>query len=590
MRNFAGLRTTASGVPLRIAPSFAFLVVGLLGLFGLRLWSTTPLGITVIVAIVGASGVLASTLLHELAHARSALRRGVGVTDITLLAVGGVTQLAAAPANAKDDAAIAASGPWLSLILGCSAGLVATALGFQTSHPFTVALADAAGVLAWWNLALSGFNALPGAPLDGGRLVRAAVWAKTGNRTTGARAAARAGQALGVILAASGAAFSVFAPLPPWIRSAIAVALVITAAGIARGATRELASLDGSDEPVRAAPAPYVVDLADRLRAAFGVAVVTAASLLVPLPLIEVAPAPVRPVVPLITFEDVTTYPTDGEVLMLIVTRGQRAALPALIAAIDPNRDLVPLEQVYPPGTDRLLLRNVNLARFARQFDIAVAVGARTVGVDTAIVSEVVVIHVQPGSAADRLLAPGDTILAINGRDTTDATQVQDAIRNHPTDTALTVTFRRGGTVRDVTLTARMNPERGVPELGIAVDTAVDGLRLPFRIALAEQLRIGGPSAGVAVGLTVVERLTEESLFQGRRVAATGTLDVNGVVGPVGDIPEKMRAAGAGDADVVFVPKAQLADAQANAPAGLTIVGIDTLDEAISYLGGVAAS
>lgn len=570
---------------MRFAPSLALLVVGLLALFWLRLNATTPPGVTVIVSILGATGVLFSTLWHELAHAKTASRRGVVVTDITLLAVGGVTQLATAARSPKDDAAIAAAGPWASLVIGAGAGLLATVISTLADGVFALAMADTAGVLAWWNIALAIFNVLPGAPLDGGRLVRAAVWAGTNDRAKGARAATRVGQGLGLILFAGGALVAIWAPLPRPGALFIGAALLLTGASIGRGATRELAALRRQPDTIDTQPVfVFQPDRRARLRFSVGVAVVVTASLLVPLPVIEVAPAPTRPVVPLITFNDTVTYETDGDVLMLVVSRGQRATLPALFAAVHPQRSLVWIEQVYPAGTDRQVLRDVNLARFARQFDVAVAVGARTVGVETEIVSEVVVIHVQTDGPAAGLLRPGDTILAVNDQTVTDATAVQDAIRSHPATSPLAVTIRRAGTVTTLAITPRLNPQRDVVELGIAVDTALEALRLPFSIALAQELRIGGPSAGLAVGLTVVARLTETPLLAGRVVAATGTLDVNGLVGPIGDLPEKMRAAHKAGADVVFVPAGQVDLARSTAPAGLTIVGVDSLDAAIAYL------
>lgn len=576
---------TIGDIPVRFAPSLALLVVGLLALFWFRLRSTTPVGVTVVASVLGATGLLLSTLWHELAHAKTARRRGVGVIDITLLAVGGVTQLKTAASTPRDDAAIAAAGPWTSLVFGAGSGILATALPLLFDGTFALALADTAGVLAWWSIALAVFNVLPGTPLDGGRLVRAAVWARTHDRNKGATIAARTGQILGLLLVVAGGLVVVFAPMLRLTAGIIGAALAVTGASIARGATREHAALGQSNQTFPAcAPSTYRPDAAARLRFRVGVAVVLTAGLLVPLPLIEVAPAPARPIVPLITFDDVATYPANGDVLMLIVSRGQRATLPALFTAIHPQRRLVLIDQVYPAGSDREALRNVNLARFARQFDIAVAVGARTVGVETQLVSEVVVIHVQTDGPAANLLRPGDTVLAVNNYLVTDAASAQDAIRNQSPDVPVTVSIRRAGTLSTLEITPRFNPDRNVVELGIAVDTALEALRLPFAIALAQELRIGGPSAGLAVGLTVVARLTESSLLAGRTIAATGTLDVNGVIGPIGDIPEKMQAAANADADVVFVPAGQLHWAKETAPLGLTIIGVDTLDDAINYL------
>jgi len=144
---------------------------------------------------------LTALLAHELSHALVARRNGVGVRSITLWGLGGVSELTGDPPSAGADLRIALAGPAASL---AAAGLffgVAAAIGQARGPDIAVA---AASWLAVMNGVLAVFNLLPGAPLDGGRVLRAALWRHYGDRDRAAASAARSGRHLGVLLAALG--------------------------------------------------------------------------------------------------------------------------------------------------------------------------------------------------------------------------------------------------------------------------------------------------------------------------------------------------------------------------------------------------
>lgn len=141
----------------------------------------------------GALALLGSLLAHELAHAVMARRAGIEVKEITLWLFGGVANLRKEAATPAADFRVAAVGPATSIAL---------AVGFAGGAGWLGTLGSAgllAGVL-WWlagtNLLLGVFNLIPGAPLDGGRILRALLWWRTGDRTRAAVGAARAGQAV----------------------------------------------------------------------------------------------------------------------------------------------------------------------------------------------------------------------------------------------------------------------------------------------------------------------------------------------------------------------------------------------------------
>ena len=156
----------------------------------------------------GTSLVFFATLLaHELAHAVAARHSRITVKRIRLWLLGGQTELGADAASPGAEALIAGAGPATSLGLG---GMFAGA-AWLVSGPGL--LATALVWLAGINVLLGVFNLLPGAPLDGGRLLRAALWRRTGDRSRAVESSARAGQALGALLVALGLAQFLFGSL-----------------------------------------------------------------------------------------------------------------------------------------------------------------------------------------------------------------------------------------------------------------------------------------------------------------------------------------------------------------------------------------
>jgi Zn-dependent protease len=155
------------------------------------------------VAVPGAVAYMAALLAHELAHSLMARRYGVPVTSITLWALGGVTELGGEPPTARADLRIAAAGPVTSLATGLIFGGLAAAVRAGGGPGVAIA---ALVWLAAMNVLLAVFNLLPGAPLDGGRILRAVLWRRCGDRARAAQSAATAGRVVGAVLIAIGLA------------------------------------------------------------------------------------------------------------------------------------------------------------------------------------------------------------------------------------------------------------------------------------------------------------------------------------------------------------------------------------------------
>ncbi|MGD9703113.1 MAG: site-2 protease family protein [Acidimicrobiia bacterium] len=179
-------------------PILAHWSAALIGVFvGLNLFSMAgPVG--GVIAIVGFA---ASILLHELAHALTARRYGVRTLSIELWALGGVARLDRESPTARADGLIAGAGPAMSFTL---AGTLIGTFFLLRPTPLPSEIVGVIGWLALVNGILAVFNLLPGAPLDGGRILRAIRWARHGDRFRAAAEAAKAGQVVGWSMAGVG--------------------------------------------------------------------------------------------------------------------------------------------------------------------------------------------------------------------------------------------------------------------------------------------------------------------------------------------------------------------------------------------------
>jgi Zn-dependent protease/predicted transcriptional regulator len=144
-----------------------------------------------------------SVLVHEFAHALASQARGIRVQDITLFLFGGATRARVESRGPGDEFLIALVGPLTSGLLAAGFGIIAGLGGDSLSRP----VAGTLGYLAWTNLLLAAFNLVPGFPLDGGRLLRAAIWKATGSLARATRVASVAGQGVGWLLVAGGVAW-----------------------------------------------------------------------------------------------------------------------------------------------------------------------------------------------------------------------------------------------------------------------------------------------------------------------------------------------------------------------------------------------
>ena len=188
-----------AGIPISVTPSW-FLSVAVIAVMAgpvvRMVVPTLAMPGAYVVAVVLAVLLGVSVLAHELGHCVAAKRFGVGVVRVQLFLLGGVSEIARLPKTAGEEAAVAIAGPVVSAGLTAIFSVLAIA-----TEPHTV-LWLVVLELAVSNGIVAAFNLLPALPLDGGRVLRAAIWRGSGNRRRGTKVAVAGGYLVGAVLLA----------------------------------------------------------------------------------------------------------------------------------------------------------------------------------------------------------------------------------------------------------------------------------------------------------------------------------------------------------------------------------------------------
>jgi len=201
------------------------------------------------------------------------------------------------------------------------------------------------------------------------------------------------------------------------------------------------------------------------------------------------------------------------------------------------------------------------------------------------VITEVVVAEVQPGGPSDGKLQTGDQMLTINGQRVSAPEDVRRLVRAHPPGSDVVVTVTRSGRPQAVTVTTAPSPTD--PKVGYLGIKVAETYRATFPIDFTLQ-DVGGPSAGLMFSLGIVDLLTPGELNGGQAVAGTGTIDPQGVVGPIGGIRQKLAGARDSGAVLFLAPKSNCGEVVGHIPDGLQVVPVQDLSDAVSTVGAFA--
>lgn len=230
---------------------------------------------------------------------------------------------------------------------------------------------------------------------------------------------------------------------------------------------------------------------------------------------------------------------------------------------------------------------------FASTADVAAAVALEAAGfpVESGEPRGALVADVMPGAAVEGALEPGDVVTAVDDSEVRSASELVAAVRRAGGAT-LEIEFVREDREQRVEVAPRQIPGLDQPGLGVRAEDMLPPIELPVPVTV-DTGRIGGPSAGLMIALTVFDEVSPESLAAGRRIAGTGGITLDGTVTPIGGIGLKVLSADREGADVFLAPQPQLAAARQALPAGseVDVVGVASFRDAVEVLteGGTPA-
>jgi PDZ domain-containing protein len=317
-----------------------------------------------------------------------------------------------------------------------------------------------------------------------------------------------------------------------------------------------------------------------------------AVAVLVPVPYVILGPGPTLNTLgstsgqPLISISGHQTYPTSGNLNMVTVSYQGGPGVnvnvfQALRAWLDSSEAVVPESELFPPGQSAQQTQAQDTEQMAGSQEMATAAALTALHIPYQ--TQVVVMQTVPGYPASTVLKTGDQILAVDGKPVTGQSSLSSLITSHPAGTLLQLTVLRAG--QTLSLQVASKNSAGTPVIGVEVQQEY---KFPFTVKITVG-NIGGPSAGMMFALGIIDKLTPLNLTGGKFIAGTGEITTSGQVQPIGGIQQKMVAARSAGATVFLTPSGNCADTAGAVPAGLRIVKVSTLSQAISDLEAIKA-
>lgn len=308
------------------------------------------------------------------------------------------------------------------------------------------------------------------------------------------------------------------------------------------------------------------------------------------LPYYALAPGSAHDVGALIEAKDTKLYPAQGDVLLTTISLYQVSPIDAVVGWLRSDIDVVPEAQIRPPDTSDSEYRRFTFQVMDESKQNAIVVALRRLGYSVTEKGE--------GAAIERVLdqfpskgrlRPGEVIRAIDGKAIALVTDATSTIGAHRPGDVLSIDVSQpdGSGARNVRVPVAADPEQGgKPVLGLFLQTFKRDFDLPFLVDIKSG-NIGGPSAGLAFTLGVIDALTPGELTGGRKVAVTGTIQIDGRVGDVGGVAQKTSAVRAAGAEVFLVPAGEYEIARSRAGKGLHVIKVTTLQDALDALGSL---
>jgi PDZ domain-containing protein len=284
---------------------------------------------------------------------------------------------------------------------------------------------------------------------------------------------------------------------------------------------------------------------------------------------------------PLITITGHKTYSTTGNLNMVTVSYeggpgSNLNVFQTLKAWLDPSEAVVPESELFPPGQSAQQTQAQDTQEMTSSQQLATAAAFSYLHVNYQ--TQVEVVSTVAGYPASKSLKAGDIIEAVDGKAVTGESSLTAMIISRPAGSVLQLRVLRSGQVQTVAVASK--DSGGSAVIGVQVQ---EEYKFPFTVNISVT-NIGGPSAGTMFALGIIDKLTKLNLTGGKFIAGTGEITATGQVGAIGGIQQKMVGARNAGATIFLAPASNCSDTAGAVPAGLRVVKVSTLSQAVTYL------
>ena len=290
-----------------------------------------------------------------------------------------------------------------------------------------------------------------------------------------------------------------------------------------------------------------------------------------------------------IDYGEIDNYEFDGSLYQLTVRRDEANVLIYIWSLVNDSYDLYPREVILPDGVTPKELSEISIQNMRTSENVAIAVALKNVGYEISSKGDgVAVVGILDDSPVKDKLKKGDLLNSINNKDISSATEFISTLRTYSIGETVSIGLLReiDGNKKTLTIETTLIEHveyEGEPMVGFLATTVNERFDFPFEIDIKTG-NVGGPSAGLMMALNVYNNLIPEDLTNSMIVAGTGTIEIDGSVGPVGGIKQKVIAAKKAGAELILVPVANFDEAKIFETEETAVVAVDSFSEALSVI------
>jgi PDZ domain-containing protein len=290
-----------------------------------------------------------------------------------------------------------------------------------------------------------------------------------------------------------------------------------------------------------------------------------------------------HPVAPLVRVQGGHDPTGPGGIYFVDVFERKASMLESLFPSIRTGATLVPARLIVPPGVSDQEARRADLREMTISQSVAAAVALRRLGYKVvARPAGVIVTAVAADSRAVGKVDPGDVITSVNGKPTLQISQLRTLLSHVKPGQVVRLGIQRSDKHLVVAVSTVADPlDKKRALVGFTPDQAAD-IRLPIKVQINAR-GVGGPSAGLAFALDVMEELGRD-VDHGLKVAATGQINLDGSVSPIGGVKQKTYGVRKSHADVFLVPAGDNAREARRYAGGLRIIAVKSFPQALREL------